>query len=181
MVALTARLKSCPSRPISSLSGAARSRALSKLDRRSINRMLGRIAVAGHDIDFLFFAFLVFHFQRTAIGRHDLDLQLAVGAIQLCVGGMIRERILVADVVGNIRKSSPTRLQTGGSRRGLRSWRRRFAFHYRPADNPCRSPECPCRGRCGSTPVSLAILAHDDTTLIGKMVTSFVSLTFFMI
>jgi hypothetical protein len=40
----------------------------------SVHSMFSGVAVAGDDIDFLFFAFLVFHFDRAAVGRHDLHL-----------------------------------------------------------------------------------------------------------
>ena len=52
----------------------------------SVHRVLGGVAVAGDHLDFLFFAFLVFHLERSAVGGHDLHFQLAVGAVELVVG-----------------------------------------------------------------------------------------------
>ena len=63
--------------------------------------MFSGVAVAGDDVDLLLFALLVFHFQRAAVGGYDLHLQLAVGSVELGVGGMIGQRILMADVVAN--------------------------------------------------------------------------------
>src|ERR1700683_4042504 len=82
--------------------GLERSALLGKL--LSVHRMLGRIPVAGDDFQFLFFTLLVFCFERAAIGRHDLHFQLAVGAVELAVGGMIGQRVLIANVAADILK-----------------------------------------------------------------------------
>src|SRR5580700_4056774 len=66
--------------------------------------MLGGVSVPGDDVNLLVLALLVFHLERTTVGGYDLHLQLAVGAVEFAVGGMIGQRILIADVVGNILK-----------------------------------------------------------------------------
>src|SRR5580704_408807 len=66
--------------------------------------MLGCVSVARHNFYLLLFALLVFYLERTAVGGHDLYFQLAVGAIELAVGGMIGQRILIANVGTNVLK-----------------------------------------------------------------------------
>src|ERR1700752_1932775 len=67
-----------------------------------VHSVLGGISVAGYYLDFLFFALLVFYFHRAAIRGYDLHFQLAVGAVELAVGRVIRKRVLVANVVGDV-------------------------------------------------------------------------------
>src|SRR5580704_10569266 len=64
--------------------------------------MLGGVTVAGDDFDFLIFALLVFHFQGAAIGGYYLHFQLAISAIQLAVGGMVGQRVLLANILTDL-------------------------------------------------------------------------------
>src|ERR1700675_4447301 len=73
-----------------------------KIRASSIHRVPRGVSVAGDDFNFLVFAFLVFHFQLAAIGCYDLHFQLTVGAVQLVVGRPISDRILIADISGDI-------------------------------------------------------------------------------
>src|SRR5205814_592905 len=66
--------------------------------RDLVDGVLGGVAVAGDHFNFDVFTLLIFHLQRAAIGTNHLHFQLAVGAIQLVVAGMIRERILLANI-----------------------------------------------------------------------------------
>src|SRR5260370_34373961 len=70
--------------------------------------MLRRVTLSRDDLVFHVFAFLVSYFQRTTIRRHDIDLQLAIAAIELRIGRAIRDLVLVAnvssDVVKNLRE-----------------------------------------------------------------------------
>src|SRR6266446_8400787 len=67
----------------------------------SVHRMLGSVAIAGDDFNFHIFALLVFYFELAAVGSHHLHFQLAVGAVQFAVGGMVGEGVLLANVFAN--------------------------------------------------------------------------------
>src|ERR1700692_289978 len=88
--------------PLRSLQCRTRVTSVVKIRASSIHRVPGGVSVAGDNINFLVFAFLVFLFQLAAIGCYDLHLQLTVGAVQLVVGRPISDRILIADISGNI-------------------------------------------------------------------------------
>ena len=51
-----------------------------------IHGVFGGVSVARNDFDLHVLALLIFHFQRTAIRRDDLHLQLAVSSVELGVG-----------------------------------------------------------------------------------------------
>src|SRR5258708_6097885 len=68
----------------------------------SVHRVLGGVTVAGDDFNLYILALLIFHLQRAAIRADHLHFQLAVGAVELVVGGMVGERVLLANVLANI-------------------------------------------------------------------------------
>src|SRR6266852_1471746 len=68
----------------------------------SVHRVLGGVTVAGDDFNLHIFALLIFHLQRAAVRADHLHFQFSVGAVELVVGGVVGERVLLANVFANI-------------------------------------------------------------------------------
>ena len=69
------------------------------------HRVFRRVAFARHDRVLHVLALLVFHFQRAPIGSDHFHFQFAVGAVQLGIGGVVGEVVLVADVADDVVKN----------------------------------------------------------------------------
>src|ERR1017187_5768662 len=65
-----------------------------------------RVSLAGIDDSFHILALLIFNFQRATIGGLQFDLQFPISPVELGIGGMVGNAVLVANVGGDLLKQA---------------------------------------------------------------------------